>query len=68
MDHQNIKPFLRNDRSFDLVTTEPLVPVGVVFAAHYNSKLILVMSLEAPTYVHIAIGNPFHPVLYPELA
>lgn len=68
MDHQNVKPFLKNDSSFDLVITEPFIPVGLAFAAHYNSKLIFITSLEAPTFIHVAMGNPFHPVIYPEEA
>lgn len=67
MDNQNIKPFLlKNNTDFDVVITEPLLPVGLAFASHYNCKLILVSSMEVHTYIHIAMGNSFHPILYPE--
>lgn len=68
MNQAEIKDFLQSNETFDLVITEPLIPIGLGFAERYKSKLILVTSLEAPTYIHVALGNPFHPVLYPERA
>lgn len=68
MQQEEVQKLLENETQFDLVITEPIVYVGLGFACRYKSKLILVMSLEAPSYLHAAVGNPVHPVLYPEAA
>lgn len=66
MEQKEVKQLLDSDTKFDLVMTEPLLLVGLGFADWYRSKLILVMSLEASSYLHAAMGNPTHPVLYPD--
>lgn len=68
MEQKEVQKLLEDDVSFDLVMTEPLISVGLGFADRYKSKLILVMSLEAPAFLHAAVGNPTHPVLYVEAA
>lgn len=68
MEQKEVQQLLRDDADFDLVITEPLVSVGLGFADLYKSKLILVTSLEAPSYLHEVMGNPTHPLLYPEAA
>lgn len=66
--HPGVKTILKDDVHFDLVMTEPILPIGLGIAERFKSKLILVMSLEAPTYIHSALGNAVHPILYPETA
>lgn len=68
MKHDEVKKLLKDNVTFDLVMAEPFISVGFGFADWYRSKLILITSLEAPSYIHIAMGNPIHPVLYPESA
>lgn len=68
MDNEDVKKLLADDNSFDLVMTEPFLSIGLGFSEYYNSKLILVTSLEAPSFIHRAVGNPLHPTLYPEAA
>lgn len=68
MEREDVKRLLANDTTFDLVMTEPLLVVGLGFADFYKCKSIYVMSLEAPSYLHKAMGNPTHPVLYLEAA
>lgn len=68
MEREDVKRLLANDTTFDLVMTEPLLVVGLGFADFYKCKSIYVMSLEAPSYLHEAMGNPTHPVLYLEAA
>lgn len=68
MTQDKVKELLTSDTSFDLVMTEPVLVVGLGFADFYKSKLIFVMSLEAASHIHITMGNPTHPVLYPETA
>lgn len=64
MEQKEVKALLEYDGNFDLVMAEPILSVGLGFAERFKSKLILVMSLEAPSYLHGAMGNPSHPVLY----
>lgn len=66
MNQKGVKKLLNSDASFDLVITEPVIFIGLGFVERYNTKLILLTSMEAPTHVHTPLGNPFHPVLYPE--
>lgn len=68
MKHPRVKELLNDTDSFDLVMMEPILLMGFAFAEKYQSKLVLVMSLEAPSFVHSALGNAVHPILYPEMA
>lgn len=68
MERPDVKRLLENDTSFDLVMTEPILSVGLGFVDRYKAKSIYVMSLEAPSFLHRAMGNPVHPVLYLESA
>lgn len=68
LENEGVKMLLNENITFDLVMTEPFLPAGLGFVDIYKSKLILITSLEAPTYLHQAMGNPIHPVLYPEAA
>lgn len=67
LEQKEVKQLLESDMSFDLVITEPLLTVGLGFADWYKSKLIFIMSLDATSNLHAAMGNPTHPVLYPEI-
>lgn len=66
--HSGVQTILKKHVHFDLVMTEPILLVGLGIAERFKSKLILVTSLEAPTYIHSALGNAIHPILYPETA
>lgn len=60
---------LINDTSkeFDVVLAEYLTPGVSAFAARFKCPLIGVASLDVTNPVHAAIGNPVHPILYPEM-
>lgn len=66
MNQKDVKVFINSDVTFDLVITEPIILTGLGFVQRYNTKLIFVTSMEAPTHVHTPLENSFHPVLYPE--
>lgn len=67
LEQPQVKQLIRDDFSFDLVMTEPMLHIGSAFALKYDKKLIFVMSVEAAGLLHSALGNVHHPLLYPEL-
>ncbi|KAG5896751.1 hypothetical protein JTB14_031731 [Gonioctena quinquepunctata] len=52
---------------FDLVMTECLHPGMYSLAGRYNAPAIGVSSLGVVVATHESVGNPIHPVLYPDM-
>lgn len=65
--HPEVQALLKNDtKGFDLVMIETIFYSSAMFAAKYKCPLIGVSSLDVPITVHETVGNPIHPVLYPD--
>lgn len=68
LNHPNVSALLsNNETSFDLVIAEFLSPVVTAFAYRYDCPFIGVTSFNLVSTAHEAIGNPAHPLLYPDI-
>lgn len=70
-DHQLSHPDVRNliqnaSEHFDLLLVEVAYPTQMAFAAHFHVPFIGLMSYDAQTRIHLVLGNPINPVLYPD--
>lgn len=53
--------------TFDVVLTEMMFPSMCAFSRVYNCPCIGIMSMELSGLYHEPLGNPVHPVLYPDV-
>ncbi|KAG5898035.1 hypothetical protein JTB14_001746 [Gonioctena quinquepunctata] len=68
LSHPEIRSLLKNETEhFDLAVVEYLHPVMVSFGERFNCPYIGVASMELPTFLHNIIGNPAHPVAFPDI-
>lgn len=65
MTHSEVQQ-LKTGEQFDLVITESSFPEFLAFGEIYNCPTILISSMELQSIIHVASGNPAHPVLNPE--
>lgn len=56
-----------NSKHFDVLLLETFYPEYLGFAELYKCPIILVGSLDALLNFHVRMGNPVHPVLYPNI-
>lgn len=67
--HEKFQDLIKNNsKTFDLVLVEALYPAPAILAINYNCPLVGIASLDVPSPVHDMLGNPGHPVLYPDLS
>lgn len=65
--HEGVSKLMQNPEvTFDLVMTEYLNPVFFALPKKFNSPFIGMLSLDGSWIAHDCVGNPTHPVLYPE--
>ncbi|KAJ8910847.1 hypothetical protein NQ315_015582 [Exocentrus adspersus] len=63
-----VQALIRNeDERFDLLMVEYYHPAMFAFAERFKCPYIGVASAEISNFYHKTMGNPIHPVLYPEL-
>lgn len=68
LENPNVTSMLNDTTaSFDLVMGEFLQTIVTGFAYKYKAPFIGVASLSLFSTVHDAVGNPSHPVLYPDM-
>lgn len=65
MSHSEVQQ-LKTGEPFDLVITESSFPEFLAFGEIFQCPTILISSMELQTIIHVASGNPAHPVLNPE--
>lgn len=66
--HPLVLQLLNNPAAeFDLVMVESILPHGVAFGYKYRCPVIGMSSLNLLETTHHAIGNPTHPVLFPDI-
>lgn len=68
LSHPPIKELIKNENSegFDIVLAEAMAPVFYAFSYRFKCPLIVISSFDVLISAHSGIGNPNHPVLYPE--
>lgn len=67
--HDKVQRLIKDDSiEFDIVLVEAVYPVPSIFASKFNCPLIGIASLSVPNPVHELVGNPGHPILYPDLS
>lgn len=64
--HPEVKKLIKGGEHFDLVLSESSFPEFLAFGEIYKCPTILISSMELQSIIHVAIGNPAHPVLNPE--
>ncbi|KAK4872737.1 hypothetical protein RN001_014766 [Aquatica leii] len=68
LSHRLVQNVIRNDsEKFDVVMVEFGLLSMFAFAKRFNAPLILLTSIDAPSHVRSLMGNPTHPILYPEM-
>ncbi|KAJ8910848.1 hypothetical protein NQ315_015583 [Exocentrus adspersus] len=62
--HPEVQELLKGERKIDLFFTEILSTFALAIGSKLKVPMIGVVSMDATTGAHIALGNPTHPVLY----
>ncbi|CAH1989795.1 unnamed protein product [Acanthoscelides obtectus] len=66
-DNKEVKALMGNDSTFDLVIVESLFPEMLIFGEVYKCPTVFLSSFGGLNRIHESIGNPIHPIVYPEL-
>lgn len=67
LSHPEVLKMINNkDEHFDLVIVEYIFPVMFGFKERFKCPYIGITSFDSSLLGHKAVGNPTHPVLYPE--
>ncbi|KAJ8930794.1 hypothetical protein NQ314_016371 [Rhamnusium bicolor] len=68
LSHRDVQILLKNESEhFDLLMVEYHHPVLYAFSERFKCPYIGISSMEIANYYHKTLGNPIHPVLYPEI-
>lgn len=68
LSHPEVHNIIRNkDERFDLVMAEMPFPAMLAFSERFDCPSILIASMEATSVFHNLMGNPIHPVVYPDV-
>ncbi|KAJ8974385.1 hypothetical protein NQ317_006164 [Molorchus minor] len=62
-----VRELVHGKKHFDVVLVEHFYPEFLGFAEVYNCPKIIIGSLDTIVYIHQVMGNPTHPVMYPEM-
>ncbi|KAK5638204.1 hypothetical protein RI129_012499 [Pyrocoelia pectoralis] len=67
LDYDPIKRLISDqDENFDLVIVEYFFGSPLAFATRFNCPSIGMVSVDAWNVMHHSVGNPTHPILYPD--
>ncbi|XP_068918277.1 UDP-glucosyltransferase 2-like isoform X1 [Tenebrio molitor] len=67
LSHPEVQALIHNKKEqFDLLMVEAIYPTQMSLSWWFQIPFIGLISLDAPSRIHAAVGNPVHPVLYPE--
>ncbi|KAL3268338.1 hypothetical protein HHI36_007455, partial [Cryptolaemus montrouzieri] len=64
--NSDVRNLMKGDKKFDLLFVELLLPGFPLLSVKFNCPFIGLISMDAPAYVHSAVGNAVHPSLYPQ--
>lgn len=68
MKHEEVRKLIKNNNdSFDLLIVEYVMPAFYAFKHKYKCPFIGVVPYDAPGIAHTIIGNPIHPIAYPDM-
>ncbi|XP_031343048.1 UDP-glucuronosyltransferase 2B7-like [Photinus pyralis] len=68
LSHCEVQNLLNDeDAHFDLVIAEYFLPTMFIFAQKFDCPLVGVVSMDLPNFRYRLVGNPNHPVLYPDV-
>lgn len=66
--HPQVQNLIHNkDATFDLLILEAQLPGMMAFGWRFNCPVIGITSLDSGMQYHLAMGNPVHPVLNPDV-
>ncbi|XP_017775571.1 PREDICTED: UDP-glucuronosyltransferase 2B7-like [Nicrophorus vespilloides] len=69
LEHTEVHKIINNENEhFDLLMVEYMIPTFLAFKHRFNCSMIGLTSLDSSYHGHVAVGNPVHAVLYPEVA
>ncbi|KAF5275157.1 hypothetical protein FQA39_LY18664 [Lamprigera yunnana] len=69
LSHPKIQQLIRNEKEhFDVVMVEFLTPYVLGYGARFKCPIILVSSVGSYSWIDTIMGNPRHPLLYPDMA
>ncbi|KAF5287797.1 hypothetical protein FQA39_LY15733 [Lamprigera yunnana] len=67
LSHTKIQELIKKeDEHFDVVMVEFLTPFVLAYGARFKCPIILVSSLGSFSWIDTIMGNPQHPIVYPE--
>ncbi|KAF5287794.1 hypothetical protein FQA39_LY15730 [Lamprigera yunnana] len=67
LSHTKIQKLIKNeDEHFDIVMVEFLTPFVLAYGARFKCPIILVSSIASYPWIDTIMGNPRHPIIYPE--
>ncbi|KAK5639987.1 hypothetical protein RI129_010798 [Pyrocoelia pectoralis] len=64
--HASLQSFLKSDQQFDLAIIESVTPAMFAFAEKFQCPFISMVSMDGFTSLYKSMGNPTHPVLFPD--
>ncbi|XP_017776621.1 PREDICTED: UDP-glucuronosyltransferase 2C1-like, partial [Nicrophorus vespilloides] len=68
LSHPEVQAIIKNETEhFDLLLIEFMDSTMFAFKHRFNCSVIGLTSMDAINMAHEAVGNPTHPILYPEL-
>ncbi|XP_031341942.1 UDP-glucuronosyltransferase 2B1-like isoform X2 [Photinus pyralis] len=65
--HPKVQALIHGDDEFDLVIIEVIALPFLPFAAKFKCPVINIISLDMSSRLHQLMGNPTHPILYPDV-
>lgn len=66
LSHPKIRQLIETEEQFDLVIIESGFPELLAFGEISKCPTVMISTMEPPSLMHIAMGNPAHPALNPE--
>uniref|UniRef100_A0A1Y1NNN5 UDP-glucuronosyltransferase n=1 Tax=Photinus pyralis TaxID=7054 RepID=A0A1Y1NNN5_PHOPY len=64
--HPSVQALIRGEEKFDLIIIESIMPALFGFVHKFKCPYIMMFSQEAPSDYYKLMGNPTHPILYPD--
>lgn len=67
LEHPEVEKLIKNETEhFDVLLIEFMYPTMVAFAERFKCPFISMSSMDMPSVVYEMVGNPTHPLLYPD--
>ncbi|XP_023310147.1 UDP-glucuronosyltransferase 2B16-like isoform X1 [Anoplophora glabripennis] len=66
LSHPGVQDLLKGENKVDLFFTEFLATYGIPLRRKLNASMIGLVSMDSSIHGHLYVGNPTHPVMYPD--